>query len=248
MAESEIIVEQVSLHFRLYHEKGADLKQAITGLFKRKHRESHSDFLALNAVDLRIVHGERIGIVGHNGAGKSTLLKVISGIYTPTTGSVRTVGRICPLLEIGTGFHHELSGRENLYLHGAIYGLHRHEIVGLVDEIVAFTGLGEFIDTPVKYYSTGMYMRLAFAAATAVKPEILILDEMFAGGDAEFIGKATRRMQEFLDAASIIVFVSHQLELIERFCQRVVWMDHGRVREDGPMAEVLPRYRAAMGG
>lgn len=246
--DSEILVDHVSLRFRLYHEKGADLKQALTSLLRGRRRTAYSEFWALNEVSLRIAHGERVGIVGHNGAGKSTLLKAMTGIYWPTSGTVAVRGRICSLLEIGAGFNHELSGRENIYLHGAIYGLHRQEIAQMVDEIIAFTGLGEFIDTPVKYFSTGMYMRLAFAAATAVKPEILILDEMFAGGDAEFIAKAARRMQEVFDAAAIIVFVSHQLELIEKFCQRVIWMDHGRVRADGPTGNVLAAYRSVMQG
>jgi ABC-type polysaccharide/polyol phosphate transport system ATPase subunit len=246
--DSEISVERVSLRFRLYHEKGADLKQALTSLLRGRRRAAYSEFWALNEVSLHIAHGERVGIVGHNGAGKSTLLKAMTGIYWPTSGTVAVRGRICSLLEIGAGFNHELSGRENIYLHGAIYGLHRQEIAQMVDEIISFTGLGEFIDTPVKYYSTGMYMRLAFAAATAVKPEILILDEMFAGGDAEFIAKAAKRMQEVFDVASIIVFVSHQLELIEKFCQRVIWMDHGRVRADGPTENILTAYRSVMQG
>jgi ABC-type polysaccharide/polyol phosphate transport system ATPase subunit len=243
-----ITVEGASLRFRLYHEKGADLKSRVTGLFSpaQERRPSYSEFWALHDVDLAIGHGERVGIIGHNGAGKSTLLKVISGIYQPTRGRVAVQGSVCSLLEIGTGFHPELSGRENLDLYGSIYGLSRAQIAAMAADVEAFTGLGEFMDTPVKYYSTGMYGRLAFASATAVKPEILILDEMFAGGDADFIGRATERMQAFIAAASIIVFVSHQLELIERFCQRTVWMDHGRVRADGATDGVLAGYRATV--
>jgi ABC-2 type transport system ATP-binding protein len=244
---SRIVVDQVSLKFRLYHEKGADLKARLTGLFTptKNRRPLYSDFWALNDVSLTIEHGERVGIIGHNGAGKSTLLKVISGIYTPTRGKVQVAGSICSLLEIGTGFHPELSGRENLQLYGSMYNMDKAQIARLTADVIDFTGLGEFMDTPVKYYSTGMYGRLAFAAATAVKPEILIIDEMFAGGDADFIGKATQRMHDFISAASIIVFVSHQLDLIERFCRRVVWMDHGKIRADGQTNTLIAGYMAA---
>jgi ABC-type polysaccharide/polyol phosphate transport system ATPase subunit len=237
-----IAIDHVSLKFRLYHEKGSDLKAMVTGLLRGKHRKAYTDFWALNDLSLSISHGERIGVIGHNGAGKSTLLKVLSGIYFPDQGKVTVDGRLCSLLEIGTGFHPELTGRENIRLYASIYGLSRVEALRMFDDVVAFTDLADFIDTPVKYFSTGMYGRLAFATATAVRPEILVLDEMFAGADQEFIAKASRRMIDFMAAASIVVLVSHELELVRRFCSRVVWLDHGRLKQDGPIDQVLSAY------
>lgn len=239
---SNISVENVSLNFRLYHKKGGSLKEFFAELMRREGRKSYSEFKALDNITLNIRHGERIGIVGHNGAGKSTLLKTICGIYCASQGRVSVTGRIAPLLEIGAGFNAELSGRENIYLNGAILGYEPSRLKEIEPEIIEFTGLEEFIDTPVKYYSTGMYMRLAFAIATAVKPDILILDELFAGGDAEFIDKALDRMHDFIAASSIMVFVSHQPELIRRLCNRVIWLDHGKIIGDGEPDFVIDRY------
>lgn len=239
---SNISVKDVSLNFRLYHKKGGSLKEFFAELMRREGRKSYSEFKALDGVTLNIQHGERVGIVGHNGAGKSTLLKTICGIYHASQGEVSVSGRIAPLLEIGAGFNAELSGRENIYLNGAILGYETAKLKEIEPEIIDFTGLEEFIDTPVKYYSTGMYMRLAFAIATAVKPDILILDELFAGGDAEFIDKALDRMHSFIAASSIMVFVSHQPDLIKRLCNRVIWLDHGKVIEDGEPEIVIDHY------
>ncbi|XQE68477.1 ABC transporter ATP-binding protein [Pseudomonas sp. P3C3] len=239
---SNISVKDVSLNFRLYHKKGGLLKEFFAELMRREGRKSYSEFKALDNVTLNIQHGERVGIVGHNGAGKSTLLKTICGIYHASQGKVSVSGRIAPLLEIGAGFNAELSGRENIYLNGAILGYGTAKLKEIEPEIIEFTGLEEFIDTPVKYYSTGMYMRLAFAIATAVKPDILILDELFAGGDAEFIDKALDRMHSFIAASSIMVFVSHQPDLIKRLCNRVIWLDHGKIIEDGEPEIVIDHY------
>ncbi|TMS59105.1 ABC transporter ATP-binding protein [Imbroritus primus] len=240
--ESEINVNSVSLRFRLYHDKHTSLKERFAELFRRKSVSKPTDFLALKNVNLRIAHGERVGIVGHNGAGKSTLLKTICRIYEPSDGAIQIRGRVAPLLEIGAGFQPELSGRDNIYLNGAILGYTKRQLSEIEDEIIEFTGLYDFIDTPVKYYSTGMYMKLAFAIATAVQPDILVLDELFAGGDSEFIERAQNRMQRFVDNSNILLFVSHQPELIRRLCNRVVWLDHGIVVDDGPANLVLDRY------
>ena len=242
---SSISVEDLSIRFRIYHDRSPSLKDYVASLFRPTKPPSVTDFWAVNHVSCRIVAGERVGIVGHNGAGKSTLLKALCRIYEPTSGSVRVVGRIAPLLEIGAGFHPEFAGRENIYLNGAILGYSKTQLQAIEDEIIAFAGLEEFIDTPVKYYSTGMYLRLAFSLATAVQPEVLILDEMFAGGDASFVQKATARMHKVIEGANILVVVSHDVDLLERICTRVIWMDHGRVKEDGPAKDVLAQYRAS---
>ena len=189
-------------------------------------------------------HGDRIGIVGRNGAGKSTLLKVISNIYAPTEGCVNVVGHVVPLLEFGAGFHGEFTGRENIYFNGVILGIPRSVLRDIEQEIIEFSELEEFIDTPIKYYSTGMYMRLAFSVATAIHPEILILDELFAGGDASFIIKAKERMMKCVDNASIVIIVSHQQELIRELCQRVIYLDKGEIISDGPTDDVLAEYDA----
>lgn len=241
---SSISIKELTLNFRLYHDKGQSLKEYFSGLLRRRGNSKYSEFCALKNLNLEIVHGDRVGIVGHNGAGKSTLLKAICGIYHPTHGTVEVNGRIAPLLEIGAGFNIELSGRENIYLNGAILGYSTAMLKKIESEVVEFTGLADFIDTPVKYYSTGMYMRLAFAIATAVHPDILILDELFAGGDAEFIDKALARMHEFIDKSSIMVFVSHQPELLRRLCNRVIWIDHGSIVADGEPDVVINNYLA----
>ena len=242
MNNSEISLDGVSLSFRLYHDRNVSLKEKFANMLSRRKVAGPTEFWALSDVNLKIEHGERVGIVGHNGAGKSTLLKTICRIYEPTRGAVNVQGRIAPLLEIGAGFQPEVSGRQNIYLNGAILGYPTSVLKEIEREIIEFTQMEEFIDMPVKYYSTGMYMKLAFAIATAVKPDILILDELFAGGDAEFIERARARMQKFVDNSSILVFVSHQESLIEQLCNRVIWVDHGRVVMDGATSEVLQSY------
>ncbi|HET8744034.1 MAG TPA: ABC transporter ATP-binding protein [Ramlibacter sp.] len=240
-----ISVDDLSIKFRLYHDRSPSLKDYVAGMFRAAKPTSVTDFWAISHVSFRIGAGERVGIVGHNGAGKSTLLKALCRIYEPTSGSVQVQGRIAPLLEIGAGFHPEFAGRENIYLNGAILGYSKAQLRAIEHEIIAFADLEEFIDTPVKYYSTGMYLRLAFSLATSVQPEILILDEMFAGGDANFVQKATARMHKVIEGAKILVVVSHDLDLLERTCTRVIWMDHGRIKHDGPAKEVVQLYRSS---
>jgi ABC-type polysaccharide/polyol phosphate transport system ATPase subunit len=176
------------------------------------------------------------------------LLKALCRIYEPTSGSIAVEGRVAPLLEIGAGFHPEFTGRENIYLNGAILGYSKAQLKLIEQNIIDFAELEEFIDTPVKYYSTGMYLRLAFALATSVDPDILVLDEMFAGGDANFVKKATARMNKVIESANILVVVSHDTNLLSTLCTRVIWMDHGKVREDGLAGEVLEHYLKAMSG
>lgn len=245
---TEIVLRDVSLQFKLYEDKNLSIKERFASLLRRRASiATPKSFWALNHIDLRIEHGERVGIVGHNGAGKSTLLKTMCRIYEPTLGDLRVVGKVAPLLEIGAGFQPEISGRENIYLNGAILGYTREQLRKIEVEVIDFTQLQDFIDMPVKYYSTGMYMKLAFAIATAVHPEILILDELFAGGDAEFIAKAEARMSRFVDSSGILVFVSHQIDLIRKLCNRVIWLDHGKIVADGPTNEILGEYMEAMG-
>ncbi len=199
-------------------------------------------FWALNDVSFEIPSGQIVGIVGPNGAGKSTLLKILSRITRPTRGHVEYHGRIGSLLEVGTGFHHELSGRENIFLNGSILGMSRQEITARFDEIVAFAGVERFLDTPVKRYSSGMFVRLAFSVAAHLEPEILIIDEVLAVGDAEFQRKCLGKMGEVGRSGRTVLFVSHNMAAVEALCGRCLMMESGRLIQDGPTAEVLSHY------
>lgn len=241
--ESKIKFSNVDLVFETYQSRGLTLKELFGTLFtKQAPSVKSTKHKALDNVSIEINHGDRIGIVGKNGAGKSSFLKALCKIYEPTSGKIEVSGTIAPLLEIGAGFNPELSGRENIYLNGAILGNSIKELKLLEKSIIDFSGLEEFIDTPVKYYSTGMYLKLAFSIATAVKPDILVLDELFAGGDAEFVDKAKLRMKEFIEESSIMVFVSHQLELLEELCTRVIWVENGKIKEDGDPKTIIKHY------
>jgi lipopolysaccharide transport system ATP-binding protein len=200
------------------------------------------DFWALRDVDIDIKRGEVVGIVGRNGAGKSTLLKILSRITDPTEGRVEIRGRVASLLEVGTGFHPELTGRENIFLNGAILGMSRREIRRNFDEIVDFAGVERFLDTPVKRYSSGMYVRLAFAVAAQLEPEILIVDEVLAVGDAEFQRKCLGKMQDVAEGGRTVLFVSHNMAAVERLCSRAVLLEGGRVRMDGQVRNILSDY------
>jgi lipopolysaccharide transport system ATP-binding protein len=211
--------------------------------FQRKKPES---FWALKDVSLQVREGEVLGLIGRNGSGKTTLLKILSRITRPTEGWAEIRGRVGSLLEVGTGFHPELTGRENTYLSGAILGMNKQEITRKFDEIVAFAELDQFIDTPVKHYSSGMYVRLAFAVAAHLEPEILLVDEVLAVGDIKFQRKCLGKMGDVARAGRTIVLVSHQLNQIRRLCQRVAWIDAGLLRQTGPTAEVVSAYETAM--
>jgi lipopolysaccharide transport system ATP-binding protein len=209
-------------------------------------RPQHETFWALQDVSLEVREGEVLGLIGRNGAGKTTLLKILSRITRPTTGWAEIRGRVRSLLEVGTGFHAELSGRENAYLSGSILGMSKNEIDRKFDEIVAFAEIDKFIDTPVKHYSSGMYVRLAFAVAAHLEPEILLVDEVLAVGDINFQKKCLGKMGDVARAGRTVVLVSHQLNQIRRLCHRVIWIDAASVRQDGPTHEVVSGYESAM--
>jgi ABC-type polysaccharide/polyol phosphate transport system ATPase subunit len=240
----KIIVDNVSLQFRLYHDGASSMKEFFANIVRKNKKKQYTDFLALQGVSFSVNDGERLGIVGRNGAGKSTLLRTISRIYEPTVGHVEVHGRVAPLLEIGAGFHPEFTGRENIYSNGAFLGYSKEQIREIEKEVIAFAELEDFIDSPVKYYSTGMYMRLAFSLATTVHPDILILDELFVGGDASFVQKGKERMNKMIDRSSVMILVSHDPSLLRSLCDRYIWLDHGKVIADGD-ASVLDAYCAS---
>jgi lipopolysaccharide transport system ATP-binding protein len=198
---------------------------------------------ALKDINLDIREGERVGLVGLNGAGKSTLLKVLAGIYPPTAGHVERQGHVCPMFEFATGFEMNQSGWDNIRIRGLLLGMSPSEIEEKLDEIANFTELGEFLSYPVRTYSSGMFIRLAFAVSTSINPEILLLDEVMGAGDARFAAKAQKRMFEFMEQGKILVFSSHSFDLLRTFCERTVWLDKGQVVADGPTAEVTARYQ-----
>jgi len=218
------------------------LTRALTAPFKRWQRRATDHLWAVKDVSFDIQQGEIVGLIGRNGAGKTTLLKLLSRITRPTEGFAETHGRVGSLLEVGTGFHPELTGRENVYLSGAVLGMKKAEIVRKFDEIVAFAEVERFIDTPLKHFSTGMQMRLAFAVAAHLEPEILLVDEVLAVGDSEFQKKCLGKMQGISKSGRTIVFVSHQMNQIRRLCERVVWIDSGQLRLDGPAETIIGAY------
>src|SRR5271168_1873978 len=222
------------------------LSRALRSPWSLLRREKEETFWALKDVSLEVKEGEVLGLIGRNGAGKTTLLKVLSRITRPTTGWAEIHGRVGSLLEVGTGFHPELTGRENTYLSGAILGMGKKEIARKFDEIVAFAELEKFIDTAVKHYSSGMYVRLAFAVAAHLEPEILLVDEVLAVGDIKFQKKCLGKMGDVARAGRTVVLVSHQLNQIRRLSHRVIWVDEGKIRQDGNTAEVVGAYEAAM--
>lgn len=247
MPDNHITIEDVTLRFRLCSARSHSIKEAVVNAVLRRHYgKPPVEITAVDGVSLRIPHGRRLGIIGDNGAGKSSLLKVVARIYPPTTGRVSHQGFMVPILEVGIGFNPELSGVENIYLVGAIMGFSRRLMTRRVAPILDFADLRDFADTPVKYYSSGMAQRLAFSIATEIEPEILLLDEVFSVGDIHWIEKAQRRMQTLIDRSSIMVLVSHQMDMIERYCDQVAWMQSGRVVRQGSPAEVIPAYRAAV--
>src|SRR5689334_18533566 len=222
------------------------LGRLLKSPLRSMQRQKQESFWALKDVSLEVREGEVLGLIGRNGAGKTTLLKILSRITRPTEGWAEIRGHVGSLLEVGTGFHQELTGRENTFLSGAILGMSKAEIARKFDEIVAFAELEKFIDTPVKHYSSGMYVRLAFAVAAHLEPEILLVDEVLAVGDINFQKKYLGKMGEVARAGRTVVLVSHQLNQIRRLCHRVLWIDDGRIRQDGPTHEVVSAYESAM--
>ena len=202
------------------------------------------EFWAVRDVSFEVAHGETLGIIGHNGAGKSTILKLLSNVTAPTSGEITITGRLSALIEVGSGFHQELTGRENIYLSGSILGMRRREIAAKLERIIDFAGVRDFIDTPVKHFSSGMYLRLGFSIAAHLEPDILLLDEVLAVGDAAFQAKCLDRINELHNQGRTIVFISHDLGAVERLCARVILMDHGRMVAAGPATEIIARYQA----
>lgn len=245
---SSIEFKNVSLRFRIYSDKGLSIKESIINRLKRtSYTEKVKEFWVLQNLDLSIKQGDRLGIIGNNGAGKSTLLKLISKIYEPTEGNIDVEGRVVPLIELGAGFNPELTGRENIYLNGAVLGYTKDEMKRLEKNIIEFSELNDFIDIPIKYYSTGMYARLAFTVATEINPEILIIDEIFAGGDINFVDRAIKRINNLIDSAQIVIMVSHSLGLIREMCNRcIVIADHG-VAFDGNVEDAIKYYETTNG-
>ncbi|MBV8078478.1 MAG: ABC transporter ATP-binding protein [Planctomycetaceae bacterium] len=241
--EALIELEDVSLRFVSYFDKQYSLKRAALDLLLRHEAPvCSSEFWALRGVNLRVEKGERLGILGANGAGKSTLLRLLARIYPPTSGSVTVRGNVAPLIEMGAGFNPEVSGAENILLNGAMLGFNRREMQEKVEGIYEFTGLREFADLPLKYYSSGMYTRLAFAIATEIEPDILLIDESLGAGDAAFLDKAKARIVTLLDRSNVVILVSHDMNALREMCTRGVWMHKGLVVGDGLIDEVIDRY------
>ena len=233
----------VSLRFVSYYDKQYSMKRAVLDLLLRRESPAPaSEFWALRDVSLRIGKGERVGVVGANGAGKSTLLRLLARIYPPTSGTISVQGTVAPLIEMGAGFNPELSGNDNILLNGAMLGFSRRQMLRKMDGIYEFTGLREFADLPLKYYSSGMYMRLAFAIATEVDPEILLIDEALGSGDAAFVDKAKARIRGLLDRSHAVVVVSLDMASLRAICTRGLWMRHGELVGDGPIDDVIDRY------
>lgn len=230
----------VSKRFVLHKEERKTIQERAIGLLRR--RPPGNEFWALRDVSFAVEQGQSLGLVGHNGAGKSTALKLITRILEPSGGSVRTRGRIAALLELGSGFHPELSGRENVFLYGSLMGVGRAEMAHKLPEIAAFADIGDFLDTEIKHYSSGMYTRLAFAVATAVDPDILITDEVLAVGDEAFQRKCMERIYGFRRAGKTIIFVSHALDVVRSLCDVAVWLDHGEQKASGPAGKVIDAY------
>jgi lipopolysaccharide transport system ATP-binding protein len=243
-----IWVDKLSKQYQIGH-ANLSLREHITNLmtldFLRKKPEEDT-LWALRDVSLTIQHGETVGIIGRNGAGKSTLLKILSKITYPTYGAMGIDGRVISLLEVGTGFHDELTGRENIYLNGSILGMPKKEVKRQLDAIVEFSGVEKFIDTPIKRYSTGMRLRLGFAVAAHLDPDILIVDEVLAVGDAEFQKKCLDTIQKLRASARTILFVSHNLAAVENLCERCIWLDHGEIHMDGESRNVIRDYMGSM--
>jgi ABC-type polysaccharide/polyol phosphate transport system ATPase subunit len=240
----EIVAERLSRQFKVYPREARRLKDAVVA----RRRSKPTEVVALHDVSFAVAPGSAVGLVGRNGSGKTTLLRLLSGIIKPTSGRVDVGGRVGSLLELGAGFHPDLTGRENVFLNGSIHGLKRVYIREQLDEIVAFAGLEEFIDLPVRTYSSGMYMRLGFAIAAHIDADLLLLDEVFAVGDEQFQRKCFGKIFEFKQRGGTIVFVSHDASAVERLCDRAILLREGSVEFDGPTHEVIVRYRRLLAG
>lgn len=238
MTFSAVKVDSVSKNFRLYHERNRYIKATLL----RGRRARYEEFLALNNVSFEVAHGATLGIIGSNGSGKTTLLKCLTGIYTPEKGAITIDGNIAALLELGAGFHSELTGSENIYLNGSILGMTKRDVQQKFTSIVEFAGLERFIDTPVKNFSSGMVVRLGFSIAAHVEPKILLIDEILSVGDQEFQRKSSEKIEEFRREGRTIVVVSHSLGLVQQLCKDVIWLEKGEIKQFGKAPEVIAAY------
>ncbi|MGN0483271.1 MAG: ABC transporter ATP-binding protein [Lachnospiraceae bacterium] len=241
MSENSLIVDHVSMKFNLSSEKIDNLKDYLIKSLKRE--VSYDEFWALDDVNFTLKKGERLGILGLNGAGKSTLLKVIAGVFKPTIGSVKRNGKVVPLLELGAGFDKQYTGRENIYLYGAVLGYSKKFLDEKCEEIIKFSGLQKFIDVPLKNYSSGMRSKLGFSIATATKPDILILDEVLSVGDAKFRKKSEKKIMEMMSEGATVLFVSHSLAQVQRICDKAMILDQGKMVAFGGIDEVSEIYK-----
>ena len=240
-----IRVENVTQRFRLIHERPDSLRELFTKFFR--HKSEFHDFEALKDVSFNVQPGEMVGLVGRNGSGKSTLLKVVAGVYQPTFGQVEVHGSIAPMIELGAGFHGELTGRENVLMNGLLMGFTKRDMQAREKAIIDFADIGEFIDSPVKQYSSGMYTRLAFAVATEVNPDILVVDEILAVGDTAFQQKCLERLENFRRSGKTILFVTHSLGQVVAHCDRAIYLEKGRIVADGDPEQIVDLYKAANG-
>ena len=238
MTTSAISVNSLSKNFRLYHERNRYIKAALL----RGRRAKYEEFWALSDVSFEVAHGATLGIIGSNGSGKTTMLKCLTGIYTPDKGRIRIDGKVAALLELGAGFHPELTGSENIYLNGAILGMTKRDVQSRFSSIVEFAGLERFIDTPVKNFSSGMVVRLGFAIASHVEPKILLIDEILSVGDQDFQRKSSEKIEEFRREGRTIVVVSHSLGLVQQLCKEVIWLEKGQIKQVGVAADVISSY------
>ncbi|MBB2957380.1 ABC transporter ATP-binding protein [Pseudoclavibacter helvolus] len=239
MAGTAVDVNNISKSFRIYKDRNQSLKATVL----KGRRALYEEFKALDDVSFEVPEGGTFGLMGRNGSGKSTLLKCIAGILTPTSGSITTRGRIAAMLEVGSGFHPELTGRENVYLNGAILGMSKQQIDQRFDSIVDFSGIEKFIDQPVKNYSSGMYVRLGFAVSIHTEPDVLLVDEVLAVGDMDFQAKCREKFTDFKASGRTVVVVSHGLEGMREFCDRAAWLEYGELQEVGPATAIVDKYR-----
>ena len=241
MGKTMIEVNDVTMRFHMNNDKIMSLKEFVAR--KLTGKIEYTDFTALEHISFQVEKGETLGLIGHNGAGKSTMLKIISGILRPTAGTIITKGNVVPMLELGSGFDMDLTGRENIFLNGAILGYSEEFLKSKYDGIVEFSELGQFIESPVRNYSSGMLARLAFSVASVVEPEILIVDEILAVGDSDFQQKSRARMLELMGGGTTVLFVSHNLDQIREMCNRVVWLEHGKMKMIGETDAVCDAYQ-----
>ncbi len=238
MSDIAVTVDHVSKSFRMYKERNQTIKSAIM----RRRTSVHEDFWALDDVSFEVPVGSTFGLIGSNGSGKSTLLKCLANIYYPNKGTITHHGRVAAMLEVGSGFHSELSGRDNIFLNGSILGMSKKEITRKFDEIIDFSGVEQFIDQPVKNYSSGMYVRLGFAIAINVDPDILVVDEVLAVGDAEFQEKCFQKFRDFKKMGKTVILVSHSMGTVEEMCDHAAWINRGHLMESGAAAPVIQAY------